>query len=220
VDIGGLDLSGVSSTGSELLIGALTTWDELAAAAELERPGLAGLADCARVIGDLQVRNRGTVGGSLAHADPSADAPAALLALAATIEVRSPTGTRSVPISDFLRGPFTTALETTELLTEVRVPEPAAGSGSAYEKVEHPASGFALVGAFALVRPDGEAVVALTGIGAHAVTVAADDPAGALGDLDVFGDDFAPADYRRHLAGVVAARALERARTRASEGTR
>jgi carbon-monoxide dehydrogenase medium subunit len=217
VDIGGLDLSGVSVEDGELRIGALTTWAELATAAELERPALAGLADCARVIGDLQVRNRGTVGGSLAHADPSADAPAALLALGATVELRSPTSARSVPVSDFLVGPFTTALEPSEILTEIRLPEPEPGSGSAYEKVEHPASGFALVGACALVRQDGSTTVALTGISAHAIAVEGDDVPGALGGLDIFGDDFAPADYRRHLAGVVAGRTLERARARASE---
>ena len=220
VDIGGLGLSGVSAADGELRIGALTTWAALAAAPELERPALAGLADCARVIGDLQVRNRGTVGGSLAHADPSADAPAALRALAATVDLQSPTGTRSLPLADFLLGPFTTALETTEILTEVRVGEPHAGTGSAYEKVEHPASGFALVGACALVRPDGSAVVALTGITAHAVTVAAEDLESGLGGLDVFGDEFAPAEYRRHLAGVVAGRALERAHERAAEDAR
>jgi len=220
VDIGGLDLAGVSATDGELRIGALTTWDELVTAPELERPGLTGLADCARVIGDLQVRNRGTVGGSLAHADPSADAPAALLAFGATVEVRSATATRSVPVSDFLRGPFTTALEPTEILTEIRIAAPEAGSGSAYEKVEHPASGFALVGACALVRPDGSVTLALTGISAHAVLVAADDLPGGLGELEVFGDEFAPADYRRHLAGVVASRAVERARARASKDTR
>jgi carbon-monoxide dehydrogenase medium subunit len=220
VDIGGLDLSGVSVEDGELRIGALTTWAELATAAELERPALAGLADCARVIGDLQVRNRGTVGGSLAHADPSADAPAALLALGATVELRSSSSTRSVAISEFLRGPFTTALEPAELLTEVRVAVPDPGRGSAYEKVEHPASGFALVGACAVVRPDGSATVALTGITAHAVSVAADDLPGALAGLDAFGDDFAPAEYRRHLAGVVAGRALGRACARATEDAR
>jgi len=220
VDIGGLDLSGVSSADGELRIGSLTTWTELATAAELQRPALAGLADCARVIGDLQVRNRGTVGGSLAHADPSADAPAALLALGATVELRSSSDTRSVPVAEFLRGPFTTALEPTEVLTEIRIAVPEPGSGSAYEKVEHPASGFALVGACALVRPDGGALVALTGITAHAVAIAGDDIPAGLGDLDVFGDEFAPVEYRRHLAGVVAGRALERARTRASEDAR
>jgi carbon-monoxide dehydrogenase medium subunit len=220
VDIGGLGLSGVSSESGEVRIGALTTWDELAAARELERPALAGLGDCARVIGDLQVRNRGTVGGSLAHADPSADAPAALLALGATVELRSPAGSRSVGLGDFLLGPFTTALEPTEILTEVRVAVPNAGSGSAYEKVEHPASGFALVGACALVRPDGSTVVALTGIAARAVAVPGDELESALGGLDVFGDEFAPAEYRRHLAGVVARRALERARERAAEDAR
>jgi carbon-monoxide dehydrogenase medium subunit len=217
VDIAGLDLSGVSAADGALRIGALTTWAELATAPELERPALAGLADCACVIGDLQVRNRGTVGGSLAHADPSADAPAALLAFGATVELRSPTGNRSLAVSEFLVGPFMTALAPTEILTEITLPAPQAGSGSAYEKVEHPASGFALAGACALVRPDGSATVALTGITAHAIAIPGDDVSGALGDLDIFGDEFAPTDYRRHLAGIVAGRALERARARASE---
>ena len=220
VDIGGLDLAGVSAADGELRIGALTTWDELARAPELERPALAGLADCARVIGDLQIRNRGTVGGSLAHADPSADAPAALLALGAAVELRSPAGARSLPLSDFFVGPFMTALDPTEILTEVRLSVPERGSGSAYEKVEHPASGFALVGACAVVQPGGSAVVGLTGIAASAVAIADGDLAGALGELDVFGDEFAPAEYRRHLAGVVASRALERARARAAEDMR
>ena len=113
-----------------------------------------------------------------------------------------------------------TALEPTEILTEVRLPLPEPGSGSAYEKVEHPASGFALVGACAVVQPDGSAVLALTGIAASAVAIADADLTGALGELDVFGDEFAPAEYRRHLAGVVASRALERARARAAEDTR
>jgi carbon-monoxide dehydrogenase medium subunit len=217
VDIADLDLSGVSTADGALRVGALTTWARLATDPELERPALAGLADCARVIGDLQVRNRGTVGGSLVHADPSADAPAALRAFGATVELRSPKGARSLPLGDFLVGPFMTALEPTEILTEITVAVPVAGTGSAYEKVEHPASGFALVGACALVRPDGTATIGLTGITAHAIAIAGDNVPGALGDVDIFGDEFAPADYRRHLAGVVAGRALDRARARASE---
>ncbi len=216
VDIGRLDLAGVTVEGDALRIGALTTWRELAHAPEVERPALAGLADCARVIGDLQVRNRGTVGGSLVHADPSADAPAALLALGATLELRSPTGNRTISLGEFQRGPFTTALEPGEILTEVGVPLPSAGAGSAYVKIEHPASGFALAGAGALVGPDGS-TVALTGVGGQQLAFPADDLEAALAEADIYGDDYAPAEYRRHLAGIVARRALDRARQRAQE---
>ena len=217
VDLGGLDLAGVSIEDAALRIGALTTWDALARAPELERPALGGLADCARVIGDLQVRNRGTVAGSLAHADPSADAPAALLALGASLELRSPAGSRTLPLADFLRGPFTTALEPAEIVTQISVPLPDKGAGSAYAKVEHPASGFALAGAGAVVRPDGTATVAVTGIGSHQFASAEDELAAALAEVEVYGDDFASAEYRRHLAGVVARRALDRAEERREE---
>jgi aerobic carbon-monoxide dehydrogenase medium subunit len=217
VDIGGLDLAGVSVVDGSLRIGALTTWDELERAAELERPALAGLAECAQAVGDLQVRNWGTVGGSLAHADPAADAPAVLLALGATLELRSPGGTRTVPLVDFVRGPFLTALEPAEIVTQIAVPLPEAGAGSAYDKVEHPASGFALAGAAAVVQPDGASLVALTGIGARPLALAGDGVAEELAAAEVYGDDFASAEYRRHLAAVVARRALDRARKRAEE---
>lgn len=217
VDLGGLELTGVSTAEDRLRIGALATWDALASARELERPALAGLADCARAIGDLQVRNRGTIGGSLAHADPSADGPAALLALDASLELRSSPGARTVPLADFLRGPFLTALEPGEILTEIVIPLPEAGAGSAYAKIEHPASGFALAGAGALVRPDGTSTVALTGIGAQQFALDGDDIAESLAAAEIYGDDFAPTEYRRHLAGVVARRALELARARAEE---
>ncbi len=220
VDIGGLDLAGVSSVGEALRIGALTTWDELTRSAELERPALGAFADCAHAIGDLQVRNRGTIGGSLAHADPSADAPAALLALGAELELRSPRGSRTVPLAEFLRGPFTTALELDEIVTEIIVPHPGSGAGSAYVKVEHPASGFALVGAAALVEPDATSVVTLTGIGAQQFALAGNDVTASLAQAEIYGDDFAPTEYRRHLAGVVARRALDLAKTRAEEDAR
>ena len=217
VDLAGLDLAGVSVADDTLRIGALTTWAELARAPELERPALGGVADCTRVIGDLQVRNRGTVGGSLVHADPSADAPAALLALGASLELRSPAGSRTLPLVDFLRGPFATALEPGEIVTEIHVPLPGPGAGSAYTKVEHPASGFALAGAGALVRSDGTTTVAITGIGAHQVAFAGDELAAAVGAIEVYGDDFASAEYRRHLAEVVARRALAQAEERGKE---
>lgn len=217
VDIGRLELgAAIEIDGDALRLSPLSTWDSLARAKELARPALAAIDECAVGIGDLQVRNRGTVGGSIAHADPSSDMPAVLLALGARLELRSHEGTRTVDLADFFSGPFTTNLEPGELITSIVVDLPARGSGSAYESVEHPASGFALAGAAALARSDGTHVVALTGIGARPSVL----PDGAVEATEVFGDDFASEDYRRHLAGVVARRALERARARAEEDAR
>jgi carbon-monoxide dehydrogenase medium subunit len=218
VDIGRLDLAGVETSGRELRIGALTTWDLLAEAPELQRPALAALADCAVGIGDLQVRNRGTLGGSLVHADPASDMPAVVLALGAQVILRSAAGERTLDAREVFLGPFTTALDEGEVLTEVVISTPPPGSGSAYVAVEHPASGFALAGAAALVLTDGTESVALTGVGTHPFLLAAgDDPAEAIAGAEIFGDRFAPAEYRRHLAGVVVRRALEAARSRAQE---
>ena len=214
VDIGGLGLAGIETVGDEVRIGALTTWDRLASDAALARPALAALAECAAGVGDLQVRNRGTLGGSLAHADPASDVLAVVLALGARLELRSPEGERSLAASDFVLGPFTTALGERELITSVVVPVPEPGSGSAYVSVEHPASGFALAGAAALVRPGGSSSVALTGVGARASLV---PEGGSLDDVEIYGDRFAPEGYRRHVAVVVVRRALERARARAEE---
>jgi carbon-monoxide dehydrogenase medium subunit len=218
VDIGRLDLGGVTAVDDELRIGALTTWADLSVVPELRRPALRALAECVAGIGDLQVQNRGTVGGSLAHADPASDLPPVLLALDARFRLRSAGGERVVPARAFFLGPFLTALEPQELLTEVVVPVPPAGSGSAYESVEHPASGFALAGAAVLVSPDGSQSVGLTGIGAQPFLLdPSGDPQAALAAADVFGDDYASDEYKRHLAGVVSARALDRARAHAEE---
>ena len=217
VDIGHLELRGVRVDANKALIGALTTWDELTRTTELRQGPLAALSDCAAEVGDLQVRNRGTLGGSLAHADPASDMPAAVLALGADLVVRSASGERTIAASDFFRGPFTTALEQGELITEVVFPV-VLGAGSAYVKVEHPASGFALAGAAALVGLDGQTSVAVTGVGGHAFLLPADDePSKELATTEIYGDRFAPEDYRRHLAGVLVARALERARERTEE---
>jgi carbon-monoxide dehydrogenase medium subunit len=203
--------------GNELRIGALTTWDELTRATELQQAPLAAIAECASDVGDLQVRNRGTIGGSLAHADPASDLPAVVLALGAKLVVRSTNGERTVEATQFFRGPFTTALDQGELITEVVFPV-SPGAASAYAKVEHPASGFALAGAAALVRPGGEERVAVTGVGAHAFLLpAGSTPLEALAAAEIYGDRFAPEEYRRHVAGVVVARALERARERLEE---
>jgi carbon-monoxide dehydrogenase medium subunit len=217
VDVGRLGLRGVAADDVEIALGALATWDELAGAVELRRPALAAIGECAAAIGDLQVRNRGTIGGSLAHADPASDMPAVVLALGARLTLRSATGERTVAAADFFRGPFTTLLDR-ELITRVLVPAPPVGSGSAYEKVEHPASGFALAGAAALARPDGGSAVAVTGVADRPFLLdEGRDPLEALEETEIYGDRFAPAPYRRHLAGVVVRRALERARARAEE---
>jgi carbon-monoxide dehydrogenase medium subunit len=219
VDIGRLGLAGVTAENGELEIGALTTWAELAAAPELDRPALAALRECAEGIGDLQVRNRGTVGGSLAHADPASDLPAVLLALDASVRARSTSGERTLRVDELLVGPFTTSLTPGELLIGIAIRTPEPGSGSAYRAVEHPASGFALAGAAAIVRPDGETAVAVTGIGSTPFGLAEGEPEEALAAAEVFGDRFAPVEYRRDLAGVVARRALEAASARAEEDT-
>jgi carbon-monoxide dehydrogenase medium subunit len=216
VDISRLELAGIEIADGELRVGALTTWADLAGSAELRRPALAAISECAAGIGDLQVRNRGTIGGSLAHADPASDMPAVLLALGASVALKSAAAERMVETREFFLGPFTTALAPGELLTGVVLPLPAAGSGSAYASVEHPASGFALAGAAALVSPDGSSSVAVTGIGATPFLLEA-EPGEALAAAEVFGDRFAPAGYRRHLAEVVVERALASAGARTKE---
>ncbi len=216
VDISRLELRGVEERDGELHIGPLTTWNDLIEAEELPRPGLEAIADCARGIGDLQVRNLGTVGGSIAHADPASDMPAAFLALDARVQLRSPDGEREMPLSDVFVGPFTTALAPQELITDIVVPLPNAGKGSAYASVEHPASGFALVGAAVLAGPEG-ARVALAGAGATPFVLPAGDLREAVSAVEIFGDRFASADYRRELAVVLAERASTTARARAEE---
>lgn len=214
VDISGLDLRGVANREGKLHIGALTTWDELLHSPELGAPALAALAECAARIGDLQVRNRGTVGGSLAHADPASDFPAVLLALGAELGLRSADGDRAVAAKDFVLGPFLTQLSRQELITDVVVPVPNPGSGSAYVSVEHPASGFALAGAAALVTEDGGRTIAVTGVAAHAFLV---QDGSAFAGADVLDDRYATAEYRRHVAEVVVRRAVEHAEERRKE---
>jgi aerobic carbon-monoxide dehydrogenase medium subunit len=214
VDISRLDLGGVSARAGELHVGPLTTWRELVSSDALSQPGLAAIAECAAGIGDLQVRNLGTIGGSIIHADPASDMPAVLLALGARLRLRSSEGERELPLAEALVGPFTTAIGQGELLVDVVVPIPPTGSGSAYCSVEHPASGFALVGAAALVAP-GRETVALTGVGATPFLLADGDPKAAIAAAEIYGDRFASTEYRRELAGVLVERALAKARERA-----
>jgi aerobic carbon-monoxide dehydrogenase medium subunit len=216
VDISQLDLRDVREEGDVLHVGPLTTWAEIATAGAFERLALRAIRECALGIGDLQVRNRGTIGGSIVHADPASDMPAVLLALQAVLRLRTRDGEREVAVADFLRGPFLTVLGEQELVTDIAIPVPPRGSGSAYVAMEHPASGFALAGAAVLVGPDGE-TVALTGVGATPFVLPTGDLRDALSSAEIFGDRFASEEYRRALAAVVASRALDVARERATE---
>ena len=153
IDIGGLDeLRFVRRDGDAVVVGALTRHAEVAAAAELAGP-FAALAEAAAAIGDVQVRNCGTIGGSLAHADPAADYAAAVLALGAEITARGPDGERTIAAADFFAGLLTTSLRPGELLTEIRFP--AAAGVSVYEKFAQPASGFAIAGVAVRLKLDG-----------------------------------------------------------------
>jgi carbon-monoxide dehydrogenase medium subunit len=209
VDISRLELSGLEEQDGAVHLGPLTTWADLADA-EVPR-GLEAIPECARGIGDVQVRNLGTIGGSVVHADPASDMPAVLLALGARLRLRSQEGERDAALEEILVGPFTTTLGPQELVTDIVVPVPPGGSGSAYVSVEHPASGFALAGAAALVGPGVERV-ALTGVGATPFVVSDEGIAAA----EIFGDRFASEEYRRELAAVLAERALTAARERSA----
>jgi carbon-monoxide dehydrogenase medium subunit len=235
IDIGRLkDLAYIRARDGEVTVGALTTHHTLETSDELRR--LAPIVrEAAALIGDVQVRNRGTIGGSLAHADPAADLPAVVLALGAQLVARGPNGQRVIAADDFFIDMLTTALQPDEILVEVRLPAQQAGTGAAYRKFEHPASGYAIVGAAAVVRLADERIaearVALTGVSARpyrarAVEAAlagkpaeAQTLAGAAGHategIEVTGDLHASPEYRAHLAGVYTRRALEAAVERA-----
>ncbi|MGH9367027.1 MAG: FAD binding domain-containing protein [Thermoanaerobaculia bacterium] len=236
VDIGGIKgLSGIKAKGKTLEIGALTTHSEVAASTLVERScGI--LAEAASQIGDLQVRNRGTIGGSLAHADPAADYPTVILALDARLTAAGPKGKREIEAGKFFRDLFTTALKPGELLTTVRVPTYGKGTGGAYVKHPHPASSYCVVGVAALLETQNgrcrRATVAVGGVTANPVRAAAAEDAlagsrldeaalaaaaklvaGALSDP--LSDPYASGEFRVHLATVLAKRALTAAAARA-----
>jgi aerobic carbon-monoxide dehydrogenase medium subunit len=206
------ELRGIRDEGGALVIGALVTHDEVASSPEVRRriPGLASLASG---IGDAQVRNRGTVGGSLAHADPAADYPAAVLALGATIV----TDRRKIAADDYFTGLFQTALEPDEIVTAVSFPVPEC---AAYAKFAHRASKYAVVGVM-VAKTGGGVRVAVTGAGRSAFRVpaleaalAADFSPGAVPDGTVAPDDLqsdgeASAEFRAHLVTVMAKRAVQ-----------
>jgi aerobic carbon-monoxide dehydrogenase medium subunit len=226
VDIGRLEtLSYVrESVEGTIAIGAMTTHAEIASSRLLrERSPL--VAETAAQIGDMQVRNKGTIGGSLAQADPAADYPAAILALDAEIELAGPRGRRTVAAGAFFVDLLETALAPDELLVEVRVP--LTGTAVAYEKSAQKASGFAIAGVAAVVRSDAVRV-GITGVAATAYRAAAVEAmlagqprpardaialaaARAADGVVPLEDIHATRDYRAHLARVNARRAIERA---------
>jgi carbon-monoxide dehydrogenase medium subunit len=237
VDIGRIPgLDGIERDGDGLRIGALATHAAVASSSTV-RAACPVLGETAALIGDRQVRNRGTIGGSLAHADPGADYPTVAVALDATITAAGSGGAREIPAGEFFTGLFTTALEPGELLTSVSVPGTGGGTGAAYVKHKHPASGYAVAAVAAVVTVDGgnctaakvvvggvtgvpvdaaSAVGSLVGSSGlkDAVAAAAAEVPAALGGA--LGDGYASAEYRTHLASVLAKRALTAAFARAS----
>lgn len=236
IDLGRIQgLDAIKEDGGAITIGGLTTHWQVESS-DLVKKKAPLLAECAAAIGDVQVRNRGTIGGSLAHADPAADYPAAILALEAEMVARSSSGTRTIKAVDFFVDLLTTSLAAGEILTEVRVRPAPAKTGSAYLKVPQPASGFAIVGVAAVVTLDGSGKItsarvgitgaapkafragkteaALTGKAADAAAIGAAAKQ-AVDGVETAGDLFASADYRAHLACVTAGRAIALAAERA-----
>jgi carbon-monoxide dehydrogenase medium subunit len=227
VDIGKIrELRGIRANGN-VSIGALTTYRDIETSADLAAR-MPMLVECASNVGDPQVRNVGTIGGSVAHADPAADMPAVVLALGAEMKVRGPNGERIIPVDDFFVDMLQSAVEPGEILTEISIPAMPARMGSAYEKFKHPASGYAIVGVAVMVHLDdagsvSDCRIAVTGAGPKAQRArAAEDALKGGGDidaaaarasegLDYIGDISASEEYRAHLARVLTKRALNRA---------
>ena len=233
VDIGGIaNLRGISVSGDVITIGALTTHAEIAASPEVRQAnGL--LAEAAGGIGDPAVRNRGTIGGNLAHADPASDWATVLTALGGTAIIQGPAGGRSVAVSDFVEDAFVTALAENEVITAVSVPTLASNQRAEYAKMAHPASFYAVVGGAVVVTMDGDrctaASVAVGGLTPRPVkapaveaaltgaTLTVDSIAAATANLgedlaaagvDIIGDVYASAEYRAGVAPVEVKHAL------------
>ncbi len=232
VDLGRIpELNYIAESGGVLRIGAMSTHHDIESSAAV-RAHCPLLAEAAGHIGDAQVRNMGTIGGSIAHADPSADYPAALLALETKIRIVSATSDRTIDGAEFFVDAFTTALEPGEIVLELQVPVEDQGEGYCYEKVPHPASGFAVVGVAVRVKKAGGKIVmariGVTGLGpkpfrdsmAEKMVESGTEIGQATRQIgegaDANSDLYASADYRRHLVRVHAARALRTALTRAS----
>lgn len=240
IDIGRVpELIGISQAGQAIRIGALTTHAELASSPAL-RASATALAGAAGLVGDPAVRNRGTIGGNIAHADPASDLPTVLVCLNAQIVAAGPHAERTIPADQFFTGIMTTTLAEDEIISAVLVPVQAQGQGSAYVKFSHPASRYAVVGVAAMVTvTDGKctgAQVALGGLLPHArrapsvedalvgTSANADAIAAASAKVsadlgsDVTGDIYASAGYRAAMAPVYVKRALGTAVARIRTG--
>lgn len=228
-------LSYIREDGNQILIGATTTHYELESS-DLLKQICPLLPACAASIGDVQVRNKGTIGGSIAHSDPAGDWPAAVLALDADLVLVGPNGERTVKAANFFVDLLTTDLQPGEILREIRIAKPSGRFGQAYQKVPHPASGFAVVGVAVhlALNDDGSckaAQIGITGVGAKAyraqgveaalagknldeqtITAAA---AHACDGVDPNADLYASGEYRCHLAQVHTRRAIEAAKANA-----
>jgi carbon-monoxide dehydrogenase medium subunit len=235
IDLGRIkDLSYIKEEGGQLRIGAMTTHFQVETSDVVHRL-CPLLTETATQLGDMQVRNKGTIGGSLAHSDPAADWPAAILALDAEIVATSAKGDRTIKATDFFVEMLTTALEPGEILREIRIPAGKGKAAQAYLKVRHPASGFAVVGVAVNLSVDGgkcqSAAIGITGVSPKAYraskvesalkgasldakTLAA-AAAHATHGIDVNSDLYASAEYRTQLATVYTRRALEIASGRA-----
>jgi len=224
VDITGLAaLKGIKEEDGEIVIGAAATHADIGND-KLVKNKLPFFAQAASVIGDLQVRNHGTIGGSLAHADPAADWPALVLAGDAAIEVQGSNGKRRIKATDFFTGLFSTALQEGEIITAIRIPVPADGTKTSYHKFEQPASKFAIVGCAVMRFPDGKTNIAFTGVSENAFrdSSAENEVSGkplnndsiaaaanaAVNNVTILGDHFASEEYRKHLAKVYLKKAL------------
>lgn len=233
IDIARLkDLSYIREQGDQILIGATTTHYQIESSELLQRI-CPLLPECAASIGDVQVRNKGTIGGSVAHSDPAGDWPAAVIALRAELLLTGPNGDRAVSADDFFVDLLTTDLQPGEILREIRIKKPTGKFGQAYQKVRHPASGFAVVGvAVSLnLKADGScesASIGVTGVGVKGYRAAAaeaallnttldDETASSAASkvcdgIDPNADLYASGDYRCHLAQVHTRRAIAAAR--------
>jgi carbon-monoxide dehydrogenase medium subunit len=228
VDIGRIDgLSYVRDAGEWLAIGATTRYKAIRED-PLVQEHCPIVSHTVSLIGDAQVRHRGTIGGSLAHGDPASDLPAVMLALGAELVIVGPDGERTVPVAEFFRGVFDTAVGPGELLTEIRIPK-LGETGWSYLKFTRRAQDWATVGVAAIVRHEhdaavAEARIALTNMGAtplrataaeQALVAGEEDPAAHMAEgADPASDVSASAEFRSHLARVIGRRAIEEALSR------
>lgn len=217
-------LKGIKEENGQIIISAGTTHHDIENN-DIIKNHLPFFAEAAGMIGDVQVRNRGTIGGSLAHADPAADWPALVLASDATIEVMGKNGSRIIKATDFFTGLFSTLLQDGEIIIAIRIPVPEPGSKMAYLKFSHPASRFAIVGCALLRFPGGKTNIAFTGVAEspfrdstaeQAVSGKTLDAANidtavnmAANGVNILGDNFASEEYRKHLARVYLKKALQ-----------